>query len=258
MFFAQGSLASLQLGARLGLSALLLVIAGGLAASLAHLHWHHENRDQQPGVSLTDIEGAYHGVHSIAPLSAAIERGHPEQLPEQERLVLQSWLGGKRISEDYDSLELGDDAPAEILARRCVECHSRAGLEGAHAQARVSLERWEDVAKLAFTRNIESVPQKLLAASTHAHALALAPLSIVLLALVLAGRYGPRLGGALCAFNGLALAADLAAWWLARAVGGLAPLIAAAGAVYALSLAIGLMLVFADLWLPRPSALAAR
>lgn len=247
-----GSLAGLGLGARLGLSALLLVIAAGLCASLAHLHWHHENRDQEPGVSLTDLEGAYHGLHSIAPLSAAILRGHPEQLPPKEREVLQSWLGGKRVSEDYDSLELGDDAPAEILARRCVECHSRAGLDGAHAKASISLERWEDVAKVAFSRNIEAVPAKLLAASTHAHALALAPLSIVVLGLVFAGRFGARWGSGLSAFNGLALAVDLGGWWLAREVGGLAALIATAGALYALSLAIALLLVFADLWLPRP------
>jgi hypothetical protein len=247
---ATHSLCSLGLGLRIGLSALLLVIAGGFCASLAHLITHHENRDETPGVSLTDLEGGYHGVQSIAPLLSAIERGHPEQLPAAEREVLLTWLNGKRISEDYDSLELGDDAPAEILARRCGECHSRSGLDGEHADAVLSLERWVDVSKAAFSRRIEPVPVKVLAASTHAHALALAPLSIVLLALLFAGRFGPRWSGALGALSGLALLIDLGAWWLAREFAGLAALIAVAGASYALASAITLLLVFADLWLP--------
>ena len=94
----------------------------------------------------------------------------------------------------------------------------------------------------------------MLAASTHAHALALAPLSIVLLALLFAGRFGARCAGALCAVTGLALAADLGGWWLAREFGGLAPLIVVAGASYALASAVSLALVLADLWLPRPGA----
>jgi hypothetical protein len=249
LFTTAGSLRELSLGVRVGLSALLLVISGGFIASGAHLIAQHANRDERPGVSLTDLEGAYHGVQARAPLLQAIERGHPPELSAGERGILLQWLGGKRQSEDYDSLELGSDAPAEILSRRCVTCHSRAGLEGAHADAAVSLANWADVSKLAFSRRIDPLPVNVVAASTHAHALALAPLCIVLLALLFATRFGPRWGGVLSAVSGVSLLADLSSWWLAREFAGLAPLIVLAGTLFALACAISILLVLADLWL---------
>ena len=248
------TLRELGLATRIGLSALLCVIAGGFLASGAHLIAQHENRDEQPGVSLTDLEGAYHGVQARAPLLSAVESGHAPELNATERTELLLWLGGKRQSEDYDSLELGADAPAEILARRCVACHSRAGLEGVHADARVSLATWGEVSKLAFSHRIEPLPVKVLAASTHAHALSLAPLSIVLVALLFATRFGRRFAGGLCAVSGVALLADLGGWWLARSMEGLAGLIATAGILFAIACAVSILLIFADLWLPRKNS----
>lgn len=251
LFSGGGSLRDLPLGARIGLCALLVVIAGGFAASGAHLIAQHENRDERPGVSLADLEGAYHGVDTTAPLLGAIRRGHPSELNATERDVLLKWLGGKRLSEDYDSLELGADAPAEILARRCTSCHSRAALDGEHKDAKLALATWDEVSKAAFSRRIEPLPVKVLAASTHAHALALAPLSIVLLALLFATRFGSRFGSGLCALAGFSLAVDLGSWWLARSFSGFALPIVVAGSSYALAMAVCAGLVFLDLWLPR-------
>ena len=254
LFSGSGSLCELPFGARVGLSALLAVIAGGFAASGAHLIAQHENRDERPGVSLADLEGAYHGVDTTAPLLGAIRRGHPAELKVPEREVLLKWLEGKRLSEDYDSLELGADAPAEILARRCTSCHSRAALDGEHKDAKLALATWDEVSKAAFSRRIEPLPAKVLAASTHAHALALAPLSIVLLALLFATRFAARFGAGLCALAGLSLAIDLCSWWLARSFAGFALPIVIAGSSYALAIALCGGLVFLDLWWPRKVA----
>lgn len=239
-------LRDLGVGARLALTSLVLTFLIGFAASAQHLVNHHENRDGQPGVSLTDLEGAYHGVSATAPLVSALERGHPEGLASEERALLLAWLGGERISEDYDNFDLGDSAPAEIVARSCVECHERGD-----ATAEVpALEYWDDVAKLAFSREIAAVPEEILAASTHTHALTLAAISVAIGLLWLGTRWPRWLKDWSFALGGLALLADLVCWWLAREHAGLVVLIAVSGAAYSGVMVLALLGVLADLWLP--------
>lgn len=244
-------LRDLELGARVALTVLVLVFAGGLAASLGHLVEHHQNRDGAPGVSRTDLEGAYHGVTARAPLAAVLEREHPGALTDGERTALVRWLGGARISEEFDDPDRGDLAPAEILARRCFECHARAALKGAHADAQVALEYWDDVKAVAFSTRIEPTPVKLLLASTHAHALALASMTGLLGLFLIATRWPAWLRNGLFALAATALFVDLASWWLARETSAFVPAILAAGAVYAASTALTLLLILVDLWRPR-------
>lgn len=244
-------LRDLPFGARVALTALLLVLAGGFVASGLHLEEHHQNRDGAPGVSRTDLEGAYHGVTAKAPLLAVLEGVHPGATTDAEKKLLLAWLAGPRVSEDYDNPDLGDAAPSEILARRCLECHARAAVKGAHADAKVPLEYWEDVKAVAFSTRIEPTPVKLLLASTHAHALALGTLSIVLGLLLIATRFPARLTGALFGLAGVALLLDLGGWWLARESAAWVAVILVAGAAYALATGLSIVLVVLDLWLPR-------
>lgn len=239
------------LAARLGLSCLVLTLLGGLAASAQHLVWHHRNRDERPGMSLDDLFAAYHGLRTTAPLARALGRGHPETLPADERAVLTAWLGGGRISEDYDNLDLGAHAPSEIIAARCVSCHGR---QSADAAARaVPLEFFDDVKRVAFSRDVSPADVKVLAASTHTHAISLAVLSIVTGALLLGTRLPRSAVGAAVLVIGVSLLADLGGWWLARRGAGWVYVIAAGGSVYVIASTLALLAVLADLWWPRRS-----
>ena len=176
-------------GIRIGLTSLVLVLLGGLWASGVHLLNHYQNRDELPGFSLDDIRGAYHGIDSPGLFGSAIERGHPETLPTDQRQILLEWLAGGRIVEDYDSLDL-EIPPAEIIDQHCVECHSRAA--GAEAGTAIPpLEYFDDIREIAFSRTVLPTPVDVLAASTHAHALALSVQGILVAALVLLTRW-PR------------------------------------------------------------------
>lgn len=247
-------LRTLPVGVRLGLSGLLLALLMGMTASAMHLYWHYENRDERPGLTRDDITGAYHGINAPSPLLAALERGHPQELPGSQREALIAWLRGQRIAEDYDNLDMGENAPAEVIATSCISCHSRQA-SGSDAKARATpLDYWDDVKRIAYSREIRPTPAKITAMSMHAHALSLGTMSIVVAALALGTSLPRRLMNGLIGLTGLALAADLAAWWLAREYAAFVSVIIGAGAVYNIGSALLMLLILADLWLPRGAA----
>ena len=235
-------------GIRIGISALVLVLFVGLLASASHLVTHYENRDELPGFTLDDIRGAYHGIDSPGLLGSALERGHPESLPTEQRAVLLEWLAGGRIVEDYDSLDL-EFPPAEIIDQSCIECHTRAA--GAETATLIPpLEYFDDIKEIAFSRKVLPTPVAVLAASTHAHALALSIQGIVVAGLVLLTRWPRAWISLLIAIMGLGLLGDVGGWWLTRFSPSWALSIVVSGAAFCLSQGILLTGVLADLWLP--------
>lgn len=233
---------------RLSLTALVLVMGIGLATSLRHLVDHHQNRDEEPGLSLTDVEAAYHGIQSPARLRTALESGHPETLPPADRKALLDWLAGNRVAEAYDDPDLGDRAPAELIAASCVQCHNKKA-EG--PAAALSLEYWEEVKRYAFSRSLDATPQTIVEASAHAHAPTLSIWSLLVLGLLYCTRWPCRLRSGLALLNGAALLLDIASWFLARDSAAFIWGIAIGGGTWSTTLALALLLVVADLWLPR-------
>ncbi|MDY7110203.1 MAG: hypothetical protein SYC29_16355 [Planctomycetota bacterium] len=243
---------------RFGLTCLLLVMLGGMIASAAHMYLHHSVRDEKEGLSIDDLRGAYHGVRTVAPMITALEREHPwdyevdeaERLRPAEREALLEWLNGDRLSDDYDNLDLGDAAPAEIIARSCLNCHTRqAG--GEHACPEIPLEYFDDVMAVSISREINPTSMEILTISTHTHALSLATLTIIVIALSLYTRLPRFLVSAAALLMGAGLLADLGAQWLARWYVEFVWVLLVGGMIYGgvTSLTIGVILL--DLWWPK-------
>lgn len=245
--FSAGGLRSLPIGSRLGLTCLVIVLLGGLAASLAHVVLHHENRDEEPGLSRLDVTGAYHGVRVPSPLLAALERGHPENLPADVRTALERWLKGPAVDRDYDNFDLGDMAPSELIASHCLSCH---GPSGDRSSSPPPLVNWADVRRVAFTKEILPTPLPILVNSTHAHALTLAIVGMTLVVLLAFTRWASWLTGTAGALLGLGLLLDIGGWWLARTSEPATMLIPAGGALLSAGIVLAALLILAELWLP--------
>ncbi len=249
--FSAPQLSALPFALRVALSLLLFILIGGFAASGLHMMEHHENRDERPGVSMDDLRGAYHGVNSRAGLSIALDKGHPgeidgqEALPKRAQDILVKWLSSDRITEDYDNLDLGDDAPAEILGEFCSDCHSSKSKDKL-AKA-IPLDYFDDVKKIAFSREIRPVDTKILLASTHTHALALGTLTLLVSMLFFLTRWPAKIRHVLILAASLGLFCDLAAWWVARSSGAFVVVIAIAGAVFAGSVLLMMLGILVDL-----------
>jgi hypothetical protein len=233
---------------RLAITLLCLLIAGGFVAAGTHLYNKTNERDQIKGLSLDDVKGTYHGIRTRAPLLVALERNHPETLPKDDHDRLVKWLTGTRVTEDYDNPDLADKAPAEIIARHCVSCHARNASDA--VAKKTPLEFLDDVRALAVSRDVTPNPAHVVADSTHAHALSLASLSLVLTLLLAFSRWRGSFAGLLIAAHALGLVCDIGGWWLTRENASFASLIVAGGATYFATAALLLGLIVADLWLP--------
>lgn len=243
-------LRSLSIPLRLAITCLLALIAGGYLAAVIHLYQHYEKKDERPGLSLDDIVGSFHGVFQDAPLIGAITGSMRKYLPEtKESDILMKWLQSGRISEDYDSLDLGEDAPAEILSRRCLNCHSRNAQEGGGIGQKYPLEYWDDVKGLAFSKRLDPVPVEILIQSTHTHGLAMPLFALAVSLLFLATSWPRTLRHILVLITFAALLADLACWWLARLSAPFSYAILGAGGVFGAALGLQILGVFIDLWL---------
>ncbi len=243
-------LSSLPWTARVGLTGIVLTMLAGLAASLAHVREHHHKRDGQTGLSLDDLLGAYAGLHSQSPLAGALQRAHPENLPANVRQALLDWLASDKLTEQYDALDLGALAPAELLDQHCLSCHARTAEQGAGIGASVPLDYWDDVKKLAFSRDLEPTALEILIVSTHTHALSLAVVVLAIMGLVHCTRFSRSLCGWISMAGGLGLAMDIGGWWLTRAYGGAFVLVIAGGALLTAHIVLGSLLTLAELWLP--------
>ncbi len=249
-------LTSLHAFTRLGIALLVVTLLGGYAVSGLHLQWHYSNRDGIEGMTLDDIRGHYHGVQSPSPLIAALESGHPDDLPEPERNTLLEWLrSGANLSEGYDDLDLGDMAPAEIIAVNCLSCHSRSA-SGPDTYAQLPLEYWDDIQPIAYAKDIQPTSEEILAMSQHTHAPTMAVILIVL-AMLGAMTRAPRVLTGLFVFVGSAgLLADMAGWWLARGNDAWVYAIVAGGFCYAAATTLVGVFVVLDCLIParRPIA----
>jgi len=242
-------LRSLPLFFRMGIGALVLTLLGGYIVSGIHLRWHYDNRDETPGLTMNDIIGAYHGVQTPSPLISALETGHPDTIESYERTALLDWLKGDRVSEDYDNLDLGDLAPSEIIAVSCLDCHTRSA-SGPDAYSEVPLEYWDDIRKLADSKDIRPSPTKIVATSQHVHAPMMALVMLVLALLGSMTRFSNRFIGMIIFVAGFGLLIDMIGWWVAREISSFAYAIVIGGGLYAIGTTLIGCLILLECVLP--------
>lgn len=251
-------LSDLPLGVRLGVLGLVLTLMGGLCASWYYLFLHYAPRDGNPDdLTYVDIASAYHKMQIPAPIRVALDRGHPDELtgdplPADEREALLAWLAGEpsTLMQRFEDETLEEMMPAEIIFRRCVSCHDTQPRNTEHPYPDLPLYTPSEVQKVAISRDIETTPVRILAASTHAHALALSVQTLLIVALLLLTRLPRVLVSLAAVLLGFALLADIASWWLARQSEIFVMVIFGAGGVFNGFSALALLAIAGDLLVP--------
>lgn len=233
---------------RCGVSVTVIAILAGYGVAGYYLKQHYENRDERPGLTMTDIKGAYAGAMVPSPLLGKIESNHPETMSAADRETLVTWLMSDTTKRDYENFDL-DPMPSDVMFDNCVSCHAR-NATGETAFASVPLEYWDDIAPLAITREIKPKDMKLVVQSAHAHVPSMAIVLLGLTALAAITRWPGLLVGVVSTGAGLGLIADFGAQWFARDFPQLTVVIVGGGALYAGAIALLGFAVLLDCWLP--------
>lgn len=219
-------LSDLGLFARFGVAMIVLAMLGGTAASGFYLYIHHKKRDLEKDFTIDDVIAHYHGIVTPAPLTAALQAGHPSDLgtradgtpwlTDDDRAALLAWLNGPadQLEGNYENDEQ-EVIPADIVFASCISCHSR-GSTVENAAPSMPLQTPADVLALARGRDVRPMSVEILATSTHTHALGMASMGLIMATLALMTGWYRWVTGFVVGLAGLGLFADLACWWLIR------------------------------------------
>jgi hypothetical protein len=233
---------------RVGITGVLVCLAVGQVAGLAHMRNHYDKRDDRPGFTPDDIKSAYRGLDAAAPILAALNSGHPATLKEADRKVLTTWLTSGKIEQDYDNPDLGALSPKEIVAASCLECHSAKSVpEKAHT---LKLDSTADIKKVAFARQVLPTPPDKVIVSIHAHASSISLMALAVMGLAAFSRWPRFFTGFLAAACGVGLCGEFAGMWFARTNENWIQVLMISGGVFHASFALLTLLTFLDLWLP--------
>lgn len=233
---------------------MLLILAGGYLASVVFIYQHNAPRDDKPGLSMDDLVGAYHGVERPAVLLEVVNGPHGEPYLQEgdDKQVMRKWLTSDRISEDYESLELGDFSPREVIQENCLSCHARNSSEGNGIGQTIPLEFWDDVKEVAFQKRINPTPTDILVVSTHAHAQSIPLVTLIVCGLFLLTRWPAGVRNRLFGITFFSLLLDLAGWWIARESVAFVWVVLISGGIFGAGFMLAILGCLADMWLPAP------
>lgn len=230
----------------------LIALAAGFGAAQANLHLQHASADGEPGLSYQDVVATFHGTAESSLLVSKIAPGGSmaKHLPlAEDRQRITDWVRS-------GALEAAFPPVGEVLARRCVRCHSPGGemRQVPFAASRDRLPEFARVRPLAEPGALMS--EASLAKSSHAHLFGMGTLFAVAGWLFLAAEPPSwlRVPGVSLPF--VAMLLDVGCWWLARLDASFAAGIVAGGALLTLSFGVLLAWPLWRLW--GPSAQHAR
>jgi hypothetical protein len=268
-------LGALPLGAKVMITTFLTLVGAGYGVALLNIQKHNADADGKPGLTLDDIRAVYHGldVTDASALRSSMSRmvaedgamrKHLDRGGDESVRALIGWLDKGAPEDGFDKAAAeGDPTPQEVLGKRCVSCHNKSSgkkKDAPYADAPREAARYDLVAKFAVLPPAEPggakvvhIPPTLseadLIQSTHAHILAIPVFVLAVGGLFFLTRQRPIVKTLLGPLPMLAICGDIGGWWLSRPFEQGIYLVAAAGGVFGLSLALQIACVLGATWL---------
>ncbi len=234
-------LAKLPMSVKLAVTTFLLVAGLGYLLGFSNIYLTYNLVDSQPGLSIDDIRIAFNGSQDGSKLEKALGGAMKQYLEsDQEGATLVTWIKGGHTEATFKDAKV-------VFENSCITCHSNDV-----KTAGVSLEAYQDVLPLLAVDTGKSISR--LVELSHVHLMGALPLVFLLCLVFSFTLFGEKLKGTIMVVSLLALVFDVGSWWLAKAWGGLAFTVMAAGMTLALAFLVLILLSLYDLWLRKDVA----
>ncbi len=243
-------LRTLSVASRVLITCFLVAIGAGFVAAQVNQRLQHAHLDGEAGLSLDDVEFAFHGRPGSTLLTGKIGPGGSmaRYVPVPgDRERIEAWVAAGALDEGFGPV-------AETLDRLCVRCHNPGG-EMAHlpfAPSRAEGPTHELVVVAAAPDRGISYPS--LARSSHAHLFGMSVLFLLAGAIFLMTDMNARVKGVVVALPFIAMFIDIACWWLTKLSPAFAPGIVAGGALLGVSFAVLTLRPLWELWTAGPKS----
>lgn len=268
-------LGALPFYAKVTLTLFLVLVGGGYLVATGNVYYKHNEADLVPGMSLDDLRAAFHGMDQEVteerhkdsemlkmvapggPMRRFLDKGGPAAVE-----TLMSWLEDGAPREKFTEAGAyveGGPSPQAVIKNQCVECHHAAGGEmkdvpyatdadSLPQYTMVIVEAEPEVTTSSQVMHLSPPGIAELVHTTHAHILTIPVFTLAMALLFMGTGWGPKTKLILMPLPMLATLLDIASWWLARPIEPFIYLTAAAGALFALSFGLQVLLVFGALW----------
>ncbi|MFQ5410748.1 MAG: hypothetical protein ACE5EC_00565 [Phycisphaerae bacterium] len=265
----RGLLGGIPPGARVMLTAFLLIIGAGYCVAVANIYHSHQMADGKEGMTIDDVRAVYGGLR-VAEGEAVPSRmltmitGAMRQYidSDEDFTILEDWLkeGGMEAGLDQGT---GSKTPRRILILTCLRCHAQSTETEISQKSPFGPDDFDvDYAMLSSFASagpaptgepIEAPPQYTiprLVLVSHVHMLAIPVFTLIVALLFSMTRFPARPRAWLTPLPMMALILDFAGWWLARMAGSFVFVLLGAGAIFGLIFGFQILVVFIDLWRP--------
>jgi len=220
----------------------LITIGVGYVFALLNLYYTDQGRDGKPGLSIRDIQLAYHGSHNLTRLGAAINGPMAANLPDAAAgKTILDWISrGAKEPEFHQKVK-------PILQQNCIMCHSAtSGLPIPHFTS------YAKVVKLTAMDTGATIPA--LVRVSHIHLFGIAFILFLVGRIFILCEMSVWLKRITVAIPFLMLLSDVSSWFITKYIPGFVYLLIASGALMGISFGAQLLISLYQMWFYKPKS----
>lgn len=230
----------LPLSSKIGITAFLILAGVGYLLGFANILITYSPTDQEPGLSIKDVQISFYGARDMTAFEASIDGSMKQYFTSDDDYnKVKDWLAAGFDEEGYEGLK-------PIMDVSCNTCHS----SGAQV-AGVVTETYADIEGFLVQDTGKSVGR--LVSLTHTHLMSTMVLIFGLAMIFSRTQFSELIKTIVMSLAFGALVLDLGSWWLAKLAKGFAVLVILGGASLGVTFAALVLLSLYDLWIRKPA-----